>query len=351
MYHLQKYRTNNDRHECPNCHKKHSFTWYVDDDGQPIDPTCGKCNHENSCGYHYPPREYFADHPTDRKPMGDRPKQEAATPLPMPKPLCTLPFDYVIKSASYNSSFVRFLHGLFGAGIVHYLMALYALGATHEGDVIFWQIDKAGRVHGGKIVKFYPVGHPKFGHRDKEDEYVVTWVHPKLKRLGLLPDDWELTQCLFGEHLLNLSFNKEKTIALVESEKSAMIGAAVFPQYVWLATGGKHNLQYAKTKSLAGRKVIMFPDTDTKGETFKLWQTKATEIAKFCKVTVSNRLEREATPEQKEKGIDIADWLVDEIQSGALAVELTNEMQTVIMREQHPIINTLIQELKLKPDP
>ena len=32
MYHLQKYQTKASRHECPNCHDPHSFTYYVDDE-------------------------------------------------------------------------------------------------------------------------------------------------------------------------------------------------------------------------------------------------------------------------------------------------------------------------------
>lgn len=341
MPHLQKYHGKNSRHECPNCHDKHSFTLYVDDDGQPIDPICGKCDHENNCGYHYTPRQYFTDHP-DRKPMESQPRSKTPMPPLMPKPICTIPFDYVRKSASYNSSFVRFLHGLFGADIVRYLMALYAIGATASNDVIFWQIDTNGRVRTGKLMRY-----KLDGHRDKKH---INWVHSTLEKRKLLPNDWELTQCLFGEHLLNWSWNKGKTVALVESEKSAMIGAAVFPQYVWIATGGKHNLQPEKTKALEGKNVIMFPDTDTMGATFQLWQNKATEMAKLCKVTVSNLLERKATPEQKEKGIDIADWLIDEIKTGALAVELTNEMQAVLMAEQLPNVHGLIKGLDLIPD-
>ena len=222
-------------------------------------------------------------------------------------------------------------------------MALYAIGATESGDVIFWQIDKIGRVRTGKLMRY-----GNDGHRDKKH---IDWVHSKLEKRNLLPADWQLTQCLFGEHLLNWIWNKDKTVALVESEKSAMIGAAVFPQYVWVATGGKHNLQPEKTKALEGRKVIMFPDTDTTGATFRLWQEKANDMAKFCKVTVSDLLEREATPEQKGKGIDIADWLIDEIKAGERQAALTNEMQATIMREQNPIVNILTTELNLMPDP
>lgn len=341
MPHLERYHGKSSRHECPNCHDKYSFTWYVDDEGQPINPACGKCNHENNCGYHYTPRQYYNDHP-DHRPTQDTPIKPISKPKP--KQLCSIPFQYVNKSASYNSVFVKFLFDLFNADTVCYLMALYAIGATKNGDVIFWQIDKNGIVRSGKIMKY-----GTDGHRIK-DEHGVKWVHPLLKKQGSLPQDWELTQCLFGEHLLKWSWNKDKTIALVESEKTALIGAAIYPEYVWIATGGKHNLQIEKTKTLTGRKVIMFPDTDTTGATFRLWKDRAKEMANFCKVTVSDLMEQKATPEQKTKSIDIADWLIDSIKTGEKPIELTNEMAAVVMAERSPHVNRLITELNLRPD-
>ena len=46
-----------------------------------------------------------------------------------------------------------------------------------------------------------------------------------------------MTQCLFGEHLLTRY--PERIVALVEAEKTAVIGAGFIPEYVWLATGGR----------------------------------------------------------------------------------------------------------------
>ena len=45
-YHLEKYHGVGSRHECPQCHDKHSFAYYVDDNGNIIDKTVGRCNHE-----------------------------------------------------------------------------------------------------------------------------------------------------------------------------------------------------------------------------------------------------------------------------------------------------------------
>ena len=306
MYHLEKYHTKASRHECPNCHDRHSFTYYVNDNGEPLDPACGRCNHESSCGYHYTPAQYFHDHPlirTTARPF--IPKMQPITRPPLP--LCTLPFSYVRQSASYNSTFVRFLCSLFDRGTldsptVRRLGELYALGATHDKDVIFWQIDIRGRVRSGKIMRY-----GADGHRVK-DGGGTNWVHSKLMKAGRLPPDWQLTQCLFGEHLLNWPGNRDKVVALVESEKSALIGAACFPDYVWLATGGKSQLAIDKMKVLSGRTVILFPDVDG----YQDWTERARDFL-FCKATVSDILEKNATDEERAAKIDIADWLIRQL--------------------------------------
>ena len=146
------------------------------------------------------------------------------------------------------------------------------------------------------------------GHRIKNNTSGADWVHSKLMKAGLLPSDWQLTQCLFGEHLLNWSMNRDKVVALVESEKSALIGAACFPDYVWLASGGKSQLSVDKMKVLEGRTVILFPDVDGYSD----WKEKAKELIYF-KVTVSDILERNATAEERAAKIDIADWLVSQL--------------------------------------
>lgn len=82
---------------------------------------------------------------------------------------------------------------------------------------------------------------PDDGHRVKNGQTsTVDWIHSLLKRRHELAEEWQLSQCLFGEHLLNTY--PDKVVVLVESEKSAVIGSAIFPGYVWLATGGKSQL-------------------------------------------------------------------------------------------------------------
>ena len=146
---------------------------------------------------------------------------------------------------------------------------------------------------------------PATGHRIKDENQPgrINWLHSVLKRKKKLPKDWQLTQCLFGEHLLPRY--PDKTVALVESEKTAIICSALMPQYLWLATGGKSGLTPERLSALKGRKVIVFPDTDA----FKDWQQKTFNLP-HLEIRISCLLEDNATPEEKAAHIDLADWIL-----------------------------------------
>jgi hypothetical protein len=50
-------------------------------------------------------------------------------------------------------------------------------------------------------------------------------------------------------------------VALVESEKSALIASHFLPQYLWIATGGKNGAFNKEAMSvLKNRQVLLFPD-------------------------------------------------------------------------------------------
>lgn len=342
---LEKYTGRASRHKCPKCGDPHSFAYYLDGNtGQPIDESCGRCNHESSCGYHYTPKEFFIDNPKE--------KERAIIPA-QPKPTTPqratsyIPFQYVEKSASYKSDFVYFLCGLFDrysleSPTIERLMQDYALGATKDGNIIFWQIDTKGKVRTGKVMKY----DPNTGHRIKSGGG-VNWIHSIMKKQGLLPKDFNLVQCLFGEHLLRMY--PAKVVALVESEKSALIGSAVYPQYVWLATGGKSQLSIDKLKVLQGRTVIMFPDVDG----YEYWSSKCMEVEAIigCRVIVSDLLEKNATDEERAKGIDIADWIIRTLSTDVPKVskELSESEKTLQeMIRKNPAMQILIDTFDLK---
>jgi hypothetical protein len=120
----------------------------------------------------------------------------------------------------------------------------------------------------------------------------------------MLPDDetqWSLQQCLFGLHLI--ADNPGKPIAIVESEKTAIIASEYLPDFIWLATGTINGLNVDKLKPLKGRKVVLFPD---KGKAFTEWTNFTKGYQRSIKV--SDLLERKAPGEHD--GYDIADYLV-----------------------------------------
>ena len=241
---------------CPSCGQRKCFVRYVDTKKgfEYLDDEVGKCDHQHSCGYHYTPGEYF------REKMGKgwesaAPPQHSEQPLP-PRPLEPLEPQLVTRSHSPRSTFWQWLAGDCARQLglapeaVGRVYDDYVIGATRQSDVIFWQIDERWRVRGGHIMQYGQDGH-RLGYQG--------WTHIPLIREGRLPVDWQLYQCLFGQHLLPL--RRDAHVCLVESEKTALILAAHRPDLLWLATCGSGGLTAEKVACLRGRRVTLFPDS------------------------------------------------------------------------------------------
>ena len=183
----------------------------------------------------------------------------------------------------------------------------YRLGASRDGGVIFWQIDEFDQLRDGKIMHYRPDC-----HRDHDRK--PTWTAYLLRKHGQLPQDWNTDHCLFGLHLLMEDVRwkmDEVKVAVVEAEKTAVIMSEVKPEYIWLATGGKTELNVAKLRPLEGHRIILFPDTDADGQTYRDWYDVAEAASDVFghPVTVSSILEQRATPAQKAAKIDLVDLI------------------------------------------
>ena len=209
----------------------------------------------------------------------------------------------------------------------------YRLGRSRDGGVIFWQIDMLGQIFDGKIMHYRPDG-----HRDHDRK--PYWVSTALKRY-YLKDDPQLAaeipsqHCLFGTHLISSSspesgevrkglneryfrpsltppnLGGETPVAVVEAEKTAVILSELYPEYLWLAAGGLYELTAAKLFPLRGRRIILFPDTDTDGTAYTTWYKVMLEAQHLLGQTIhlSPLLEQKATADQKRRKIDLVDYL------------------------------------------
>ena len=207
----------------------------------------------------------------------------------------------LIPPPSGSNHLITYLKTMIPSSAIDRIIADYRLASTPDQAIIFLQIDQDNQCRTGKIMQY----NPATGHRIKDPDKPgrINWLHSILKRKKQLPPDWQLTQCLFGEHLLPQ--HPDKTIALVESEKTAIICSAMMPQYLWLATGGKSGLTSERLSSLKGRKIIVFPDIDA----FKDWQQKIFTFP-HLDIRISRLLEDNAIPADRAAHIDLADWIL-----------------------------------------
>ena len=295
-FHLEKYRPNS-KLTCPQCKKLRCLVHYVDDQGIVKFPNyVGRCDHENSCGYHYTPKDYFHDNP-DMKPKD----WDDDTPI----------YNKVGTTKGNKRIFRLYLVGT---------------GNKWGGCTVFWQIDANGNVRAGKLMGY----DSKTGHRIKEPKSLVTWAHAELKLA-----DFHLVQCLFGEHLL-----REKptaTVGLVESEKTALVMTHFMPDLLWLATGGKDGcFNENAVQVLKGRTVILIPDLGG----WEKWQKKSQMLKPICKrVIMSDVIEKIATDEQREHGLDVADFF--------LMKPTAHEILADMIR-RNPAVGLLVEKLDLE---
>ncbi len=240
---------------CPHCGRKKCLVRYVDTRNgfSYVADIVGKCDHQHSCGYHYTPSQYYRDNQWAQAP--DVRPETYCRPAPLP-PFQPMPMEYVERSLSTHSTFWQWLSAvaapLLGitAERLQQVHNDYRIGATRRAAVIFWQIDERQQVHGGHIMQYRTDG-----HRDG----FQGWTHIPMIRVGLLPPDWQLHQCLFGQHLLPR--RPEAHVCIVESEKTALVMAACQPEHLWLATAGSGGLSPERVVCLRGRRVTLFPDS------------------------------------------------------------------------------------------
>ena len=329
---LKPYKSREDRKECPCCHVKGCFSQYIDTVGRiAFPPDVGRCNREHKCGYHYTPKQFFHDHPDMKEELMDDAAILSPTLPTPPQPKAErffFPRSVMESSMSHyrENNFFLFLCSRFGEQAALELAGRYNIGTAkvRKGSCVFWQVDIRGRVCQGKVM-FYDASTGNRSH-----EVHPTWAHT-LMRI----DKERVGQCFFGEHLL--AEFPDLPVGIVESEKSAIIASFYLPGYVWLACGGKDGMfGKADLDIFKDRKGVLFPDLGMKEN----WEGKAEKLRRHgIEAHVFTYLEDHASQSEKERGLDIADYLLNEHSQAAI-------LRMMIAR--NPSIKTLMDRLDLE---
>lgn len=188
------------------------------------------------------------------------------------------------------------------SAVQRYKIGLNSFNTGAMGDaLIFWQIDEKNHIVNAK--RF----HYRFdGHRDK-----------KVPPIVMYPGN---PQCLFGLHLLT-DADPDQAVAIVESEKSALIMSLVKPDYLWMACGSLNNFNENFLKPLQGRKIVGFPDLDINLDkksglsvSCALWQQVAEQLRHKCwNIRIDTTLEETVNTSQRMDKFDVADIAMNNV--------------------------------------
>jgi hypothetical protein len=288
---------------CPKCRRK-TLVLYIDRATNTLLPQeVGRCDRIAKCGYTFTPREYAT-----RENITYNNYIKTASPAEPSKPANYIDdktfFDSLENSTSTHLG--QYMIATFGEDITTAVFNKYAIGKSYfdKGNAnIFYRIDEHDRVRSGKIMSY----DPSTGKRNKD---INTWLHASIA-------NYNFRNCFFGQHLVYQQ--PYKTIAIVESEKTAIIASIFLPEFIWIATGGVTGIKFQDKETIAilnDRKVIMYPDfgkADHNNKTpYDKWQTIAHDIRSKINVdiTVSAILENKLDPMLRSDDIDIADVLM-----------------------------------------
>lgn len=208
-----------------------------------------------------------------------------------------IPLDVLEKmylSDDIEDNLIKFLDSKFPFQKVEKAKRDYFITGTNlkwNSTTIFWQIDNNEKIRTAKLMLY----NESNGKRVKEPYVHQNWLHKVLKL-----ENYNLEQCLFGLHLV--SDNYDKNIAIVESEKTAIIMSIMADDFIWLSTGGKNMLKKKLLEPIKNRTIILYPDKSV----YDNWKKKADDFnSDGYRIAVSKIIEESNLPD----GSDIADMI------------------------------------------
>lgn len=266
----------------------------------------GCCDRKSNCGYFNAPGSNVPR-------MTYKPQIELRKDVFIPNEI----LHQTLKQYEINT-FIQNLLKMAPVNEVEKIISLYYLGTTKNGAISMPFIDVSGCVRAIQVKDF------DHGNRTTNTTFLHSIIETYHKRKNEALPEWlagyllneSKVSCLFGEHLLKRY--PSNVIALIEAPKGAIYGSLFFgspedpTNFLWLAVYNLSSLTLKKCMALKGREVVLFPDLSKTGHAFDLWSKRADEFNTTipgATFRISDLLEVNATPEQRERGLDLADYL------------------------------------------
>ncbi len=324
---------------CPLCNKKTLVNYFDFYKKEVLPSKYGRCDREVKCNYHLNPyKDGYLSYQTNKNNIvlkNSIKNNNFSSNRQIEK--SPFYFDLEVYKKALNPE--RFVENTFLKNLINLqkqssffieelfkVVDIYKIGTVTRGNwkgaVTFPFIDLFGNIRTVQVKKFD--NNNKTIATNKLDKVVISelkkvqkktpeWLNKHVE----YGDEYGYFTCLFGEHLIGLF--PDNPIALVEAPKTAIYCSLYFglpkkkEDFIFLAVYNKSSFSIDKIKVLERRKIFVFPDLSKNSNTFNEWQEKAKQFEKQLKNTrfiFSDLLEKYATDEDRENGLDIADYLI-----------------------------------------
>ena len=276
--------------------------------------------------------------------------------------VCSIPDEVFQQSLSHyeRNQFARLLDQQFGQTVATELLQRFQIGTSAHwpGACVFWYIDEQNRKRGGQIKSFGPDWHTeKYLDREGNKRSKTSWVHSALKRrlekAGTPVPNWlveyeeqaDRSPCLFGLPQLRTA-QADTPIAIVEAPKTAVICTQYLPGFIWLAIGAKSYLNAERLAPVRGRKLTLYPDLNA----FSDWSRRADQLrTDGFQVTVSVYLESYASEEQKQAGLDLADYLLQQSPTVSRLAEQIDRPGSILKPDESQLERLIVEPCNTYP--
>ncbi|GEC80200.1 DUF6371 domain-containing protein [Flavobacterium aquatile] len=202
--------------------------------------------------------------------------------------------EVVFKFKNDTNNFSNFLESYFTREKIFEAerkLLIFSSSDFYTKSIAFPYINEKEQITGIKLMPYNSQGKRI---KNKDGNGVVNWIHSLYKI-----KDWNNDFCLFGLH--QIIERSDKSVHIVESEKTAFVMTIVKPEFIWLATGGLMMLNRKKLLPLKNYRIVLHPD---KGNAFNIWSGLAKE---FPELNIIVSRITEDNPFIDDKG-DLADY-------------------------------------------